>query len=82
MSLRSFFKKAVNDFSLFLEKREVASLKETIETARKGQGYVAARGGVVKVQVSPEKAKFTLDYCYDRLDEIERKRRERNAPKP
>jgi hypothetical protein len=82
MSLRSFFKKAVNDFSLFLENQEIASLKETIETAKKGHGYAACRGGVVKVQVSPEKAKLTLDYCYERLDEIERKRRQRNAPKP
>jgi hypothetical protein len=82
MSARSFFKKASDGFARFLENQEIAALNDSIEIAKRGQNYVAARGGAVPVSVSPERAQKTIEECTERLAEIERKRNANLTPKP
>ncbi len=86
MSFRSLFKKAVDGYTRFLENQEVAGLEGAIRVAKEGKTYVAARGGAVLMNTSPERAQKTIQTCTERLGEIERKRAaraaEQSTPKP
>lgn len=79
MRLMSFFKDAVESVSRYLENQEISSLKEAKALAEKQVGYVAARGGAVKVKISPEKAQHIIETCDQRLAVIEQKRNPANV---
>ncbi len=74
MRLKSFFKSAAETVTRYLEKLEVSSLNETKALAEQQKTYIAARGGAVKVSISPEKAQSIIEICDTRLAEIAQKR--------
>ncbi|MGZ9096975.1 MAG: hypothetical protein ACXW30_01605 [Micavibrio sp.] len=81
MSLKSVFKNATNAVARFLDRQEIHAVKSCKEAAESGYGYIAARGGAVKVRLTPEKAKETIENCDRRLDVLY-KRNPDSAPKP
>lgn len=82
MSLRSFFKNAADGVVRFLENQEITAMKDSILMAKTGRTYVAARGGAVSIDISPEMAQETIERCTQRIAEIEHKRAARNSPQP
>ena len=81
MSLKSLFTNAVQSVTRFFERQEIQAVESCKEAAEAGYGYVAARGGAVKVRITPEKAKKTIESCNQRLDVLY-KRNPDMAPKP
>lgn len=81
MSLKTFFENVTRPVARFLDRQEIQAVKSYKEAAESGYGYVAARGGAVKVSITAEKAKATIKSCEQRLD-ILYKRNPDVAPKP
>lgn len=81
MSLKSLFTKATQSVTRYFERQEIRAAESCKEAAEAGYGYVAARGGAVKVRITPEKAEKTIESCNQRLAVLY-KRNPDMAPKP
>jgi len=81
MSLKSLFTNAVHAVTRFIDRQEIQSAESCKKDAEAGYGYIAARGGAVKVRITPEKAEKTIESCNQRLAVLY-KRNPDMAPKP
>lgn len=81
MSLKSLFKKVSEPVFRFFDREEIYAAESCKKAAEAGYGYVAARGGAVKVRISPEKAQAAIESCDNRLAVLY-KRNPDMAPKP
>lgn len=81
MSLKTLFESVTKPVVRFFERQEIYAAESSKQAAEAGYGYVAARGGAVKVRITPEKAQATIESCDNRLAVLY-KRHPDMAPKP